>query len=511
MSSIRDEYRATLRSAWAEIRQAETPPPPPPLFSQNRTMVRRAKRNDTPYTPRSQLSRSLSPQWGGDHPPAWMSVAEHHYTNVVSVPSPYRTIATASARKVSAAQSSESALDAAAANSLMQLLLDLDPVVEGDTMAKRLAALETSVFDRVRPLGGTLESRVARVESSIGATPDSARTLRERIATLEDVLLRLEVLESVVSRHRHRPATPPQPEDVRPATPPQLKEFDRGPAATVSSIAPAVGATALASGIAMEPAIGGANDEQAISGRGGDDIVAEISQRQSFWGGKVRRARRPSMAGVTAHEHALEGDLMKQALFGTWQQRHFQMQTHYLCYKQTKMGSDFLGGVDLLGEASNIERKGNTLRITGLSADSHDEAGGERKMRTFILKACSKAASPSIDEWCEKLLAARDVLRGENVRRATPPQLNEFDRGPAATVSSIAPAVGTTAPASGIAMEPAILLLPGVNRQLPVGRPAPPVGRPPPPSGDVARSHYLEQVAGGSSVGGPILHPSLSF
>ena len=61
------------------------------------------------------------------------------------------------------------------------------------------------------------------------------------------------------------------------------------------------------------------------------------------------------MDGDAAHAHAgVKGALLKMGMnmLKPWQPRHFEMRTHYLCYKKTSGAEAFIGGIDLIGATS---------------------------------------------------------------------------------------------------------------------------------------------------------------
>ena len=74
----------------------------------------------------------------------------------------------------------------------------------------------------------------------------------------------------------------------------------------------------------------------------------------------------------------------------------------YLMYRKAESGTDFIGGVDLVGEGTIVELQWidnvQVLRITGYDADTHDDRA-PKKLRTLILKAKSAAVTPTLVEW----------------------------------------------------------------------------------------------------------------
>lgn len=82
-------------------------------------------------------------------------------------------------------------------------------------------------------------------------------------------------------------------------------------------------------------------------------------------------------------------------------------------YRNAESGTDFIGGVDLVGVGTSVELqwidKVQVLRIVGYDADTHDSRA-PKKLRTLILKAKSGAGAPTLVEWQHALSWAHPAL-----------------------------------------------------------------------------------------------------
>ena len=160
----------------------------------------------------------------------------------------------------------------------------------------------------------------------------------------------------------------------------------------------------------------GVDVAEAPTGRRAGRKGRTVSTRMPRAWSSAHRPRRRSMLGEARHAHALSGMLLKAGtnILAPWKARFFAMQTHYLCYKQSRGDSEFAGGIDIVGPSSSVQlvKEGTVLKVTGLDAEVHDDEL-TRLIRTFTLKAVPTAEGeqPSVQAWHDAIIAGRAQLR----------------------------------------------------------------------------------------------------
>ena len=204
---------------------------------------------------------------------------------------------------------------------------------------------------------------------------------------------------------------------------------------------------ALATGSSVN--IGSLHFGAAVSGQAGTEGAAESSDETAAIVPRAamrerahhtslvkrRKGRRLSVHHDTAHEHVIEGWLMKKSKSNAWQLRYFTTRSHYLMYSK-KQGGELLGGVDLAGAGSSIDAVNlvtaaggelATLRLRGLDSDAHGGTHGfgadaHGVIRTMELcwdrkleskRAAGGKRNPTLAEWHSTLVRAAVAMREE--------------------------------------------------------------------------------------------------
>ena len=229
--------------------------------------------------------------------------------------------------------------------------------------------------------------------------------------------------ESGAPTAKARPRPPPTP----PAGPPPSIAVRRQRRVSVVSDAPpeVLGASsssepaaaslpprdAAASSLAGAPTGGGAS----IAANPAETRVASKRQsgrrRQTFF--KKRSSRRMSTTAAPAPVR-IEGMLLKKSTNGVWQPRYFSTNSHYLLYS-AKKGGKTLGGVDLGGAGSSVQRcEFKEKELVGLSAST---------LTCVSLHFCLSARPFVCAASCPPTFAVHELCRGpgEAVRRGRVP------------------------------------------------------------------------------------------
>ena len=226
---------------------------------------------------------------------------------------------------------------------------------------------------------GTLTDRDP---SAPGAAPAAAAVGGEADATATAAALRAQVaaLRSELDRANLRRSSA---QIASSAVAEALANVAKQPHSLHSDRVQQWGAAAMAAGEEAKEGTG-----EGSTGRRAGKKGRKVSTRLPRPKSSVNRPRRTSMLGEAMHGHAsISGMLLKAGtnLVAPWKARYFQMQTHYLCYKQSRGDSEFAGGIDLMGPSSSVQlvKEGSVLKVSGLDAE----------VRLFTVTFCANPAN----------------------------------------------------------------------------------------------------------------------